>query len=219
MSVLIDLTGQRFGKLSVMNRANNTMTGQTRWDCRCDCGNKKIINGSDLKSGKTRSCGCFQKETIKNINTIHGHKQRGKGSKIYVAWRSMLDRCNDSKNKRYKDYGERGITVCDRWNTKRGGCFKNFLEDMGEPPTHKHQIDRIDNNKLINGYSPKNCRWVLPKENCRNKRNNKLYTYNGKTQCLIRWAEEYNIKIGTLWARLYVLNWPIEKALLTPIKT
>jgi hypothetical protein len=216
VSKFIDLIGQRYGKLIVKNRADSSRSGQSRWNCKCDCGNIKVILGDSLRSGKTKSCGCLQKESVKSKNTIHGHKQRGKESNTYVAWRSMLDRCNNSKNKRYKDYGGRGITVCYRWLSKNNG-FINFLNDMGECPKG-YSIDRINNDILINGYSPNNCRWTTRKENNRNKRNNCTITYNGKTQCLTIWAEEYGLSVSALWARLYVLNWSIEKALLTPVK-
>lgn len=123
----------------------------------------------------------------------------------------MIQRCTNPNDKRYKNYGGRGITVCKRWRNS----FEKFLEDMGEPPTKEHSIDRINNN---GNYCKSNCRWVTRKEQNRNKRNNRLITYKGKTQCLIEWAEEYNINYDTLWCRIYKYGWPIEKALTTPVK-
>lgn len=105
----------------------------------------------------------------------------------------MIQRCNNKDNFQYNDYGGRGITVCDRWDINKGGSFENFLQDMGEKPKDK-SLDRVDNNKLINGYSPENCKWSTRKEQSINKRNNKLYTYNNKTQCRKAWLDEIGIK-------------------------
>lgn len=116
----------------------------------------------------------------------------------------MIQRCTNHKNKYYPNYGGRGITVCQEWRDS----FENFLKDMGECPS-KHQIDRIDNN---GGYRKENCRWVTPKTNSRNRRDNRLETHNGKTQCLAAWAEEIGINIKTLGSRLRN-GWSIENAL------
>jgi hypothetical protein len=121
----------------------------------------------------------------------------------------MITRCINPNNERYKDYGGRGITVCDRWLK-----FENFLEDMGECPPGL-TLDRIKNNL---GYYHGNCHWTTPKQNNRNKRNNHLITFNGKTQCLSAWAEQLNISRTTLWCRINRYNWSIEKALTIPTR-
>lgn len=144
------------------------------------------------------------------IRLKHGHNKKGKISKIYTVWANIVQRCTNLNSPNYKNYGGRGITICKRWLK-----FENFLFDIGEPPTSKHQIDRIDNDK---GYKLSNCEWVLSKTNSRNRRNNHLTTFNNKTQCLSAWAEEYNIKQNTLWCRLYKWNWSIKKALTTPTR-
>jgi len=147
----------------------------------------------------------------KNKNALkHGYTR----SKIYNIFNAMLNRCNNLNHEYYKNYGGRGITVCNRWSNKKNG-FENFLEDMGKPPSAKHQIDRIDNNL---GYYKENCHWVLSKNNNRNKRNNRFFTYNGKTQCLIDWAKEYKINYVTLWCRIYRHRWLIEKALTVSVR-
>lgn len=125
----------------------------------------------------------------------------------------MGQRCTNPKNPAYKNYGGRGITICERWLDKNNG-FINFLEDMGECPKGC-EIDRINNNL---GYCKENCRWVTRYIQSRNKRNNKLFTYKGKIQILKDWAVEYKIKYKTLWMRIYSLKWSIEKALTTPIR-
>jgi len=162
----IDLIGKRFGKLTPIKYIGKNKYGKSLLLCKCNCGNEKIIVGSSLKSGHTKSCGCLIKENRGVLK--HGHAKRGKESITHRSWSDMLQRCNNPNYKRYQDYGGRGITVCDRWLPENNG-FINFLKDMGERPKGK-SLDRIENNK---GYYPKNCKWSTPKEQCNNKRNNK----------------------------------------------
>jgi len=193
-----NLINKKFGRLTVLEFAENY-----KWLCKCECGKEKIVYGCSLRSGNTKSCGCLNKE----VHTKHGHSIKGKRSKTYMSWASMLKRCNNPNHKDYKNYGGRGVKVCDRWLNKENG-FENFLEDMGEMPG-KHQIDRTDND---GNYEPTNCRWVTPKENCRNRRNNHLITYKNQTKCLAEWAEELNINYNTLHVRINRDKWPIEKS-------
>ncbi|KKM72229.1 hypothetical protein LCGC14_1422620 [marine sediment metagenome] len=209
MSRLIDLTGQKFERLLVVKYAGKKKSGATLWLCVCDCSKEKIIIGSHLKNGNTKSCGCLQKEIASISHAKHGHKTRAKTSKTYQSWQSMIKRCVNPKNKDYLHYGGRGIKVCQRWRNS----FENFLKDMHEAP-EGYQIDRIDND---GNYCKSNCRWVTSRINNRNKRNNHLITYNNKTQCLIEWAEDYDIPYKTLFARINILGWPMGKALTTPV--
>ena len=212
----IDLTGQRFGKLTAMEHVGKTKNGVSKWKCLCDCGKEKIISSSNFKNGSTKSCGCLRVELAGQQTLKHGHAKTGKESRIYRTWINMIQRCTNHKNKDYKNYGgkDKSITVCKRWLDKKNG-FKNFLKDMGEPPTNKHQIGRI-NKKL--GYYKNNCKWVLSKENSRNKTTNKLITYKGKTQCLSAWAEELGLSYPALKQRLNNLGWTVEKAFNTPVR-
>jgi hypothetical protein len=146
------------------------------------------------------------------MNIKHGHTKTTWQSKTYTAWKHMKHRCYNKNNPYYKDYGGRGITVCDRWIVENG--FINFLEDMGESPPGL-SIDRIDNNL---GYSKENCKWSTNKEQTRNKRNNRLIVFGGRTQCLASWAEERMISPKILKERLDKLGWSIKKALTTPVK-
>lgn len=191
-----------------MSLITQNQYGKYRWLCLCNCGRETIVLSESLKSGNTKSCGCLCREITRQRSTKHGHKRRNKISKIYISWISMVQRCVNSNRKNYKNYGGRGITVCKRW-----GKFENFLEDMGEKP-EGHQIDRIDNN---GNYCKSNCRWTTPKQNSRNRSNHRIINFNGKTQCLSAWAEKFNIRVGTLRARIYKYHWSIEKALTTPV--
>ncbi len=171
---------------------------------------------SAIKNGHTKSCGCLQRETssqIGKLNATHGHKRCGEESRTHHIWIGMRRRCNNPNDEAYKNYGGRGIIVCDRWNNKING-FKNFLEDMGECPKG-YEIDRINNN---GGYYKENCRWTTSKINNRNRRDNILLEFNGKIQCLSAWADEYNIIAGTLRYRLYKLKWSMREALTTPTR-
>ena len=201
MPSFIDITGQNFGRLTVLGRYGNK-NGHITWYCRCSCGKEKIIIGNDLKNGHTKSCGCLFLEG--------NHKKHGyKGSKIYAAWQHMKQRCINPNDNEYSNYGGRGITFCKRWMK-----FENFLNDMGESPTDKHSIDRIDNN---GNYCTKNCRWATPKQQTRNKRNNHRITYKGTTKSVVEWSENAAIHYNTLIKRLY-RGWSVEKTLTTSVK-
>lgn len=140
-----------------------------RVQCQCDCGNIRVVNFRDIKNNKSKSCGCLHKEIVKEYQYKHGDTTLNGKRNIrleYNSWISMKQRCNNPKSHKYKDYGERGIKVCDRWINS----YSNFLEDMGRRPTPLHSIDRIN----VNGnYEPTNCRWSNSKEQANNKRNNK----------------------------------------------
>ena len=155
-----DITGKVFGKLCVIAPIKESKKGRhISWTCVCSCGNSTIVNGSDLRSGHTQSCGCLHQETVSKGK--HGHAKKGTLSGTYVSWYSMKTRCTNKNAKNYLHYGARGINVCPEWSS-----FEKFLEDMGERPKGT-SIDRID----VNGnYEPSNCRWADQSTQAKNKR-------------------------------------------------
>lgn len=204
MPKLIDLASMRFGRLVVVSRAEN-VGRTTRWNCLCDCGNLVIVRQPDLKARKTQSCGCLHREQLAERNTVHGLSK----TKLCDIWRSMKDRCNNPKNRAYKNYGGRGISICNEWLTD----FKAFYDwAMANGYGDNKSIDRIN----VNGnYEPENCRWTDYKTQANNTRANHFVEYNGKTQTIAQWADECGIKQHTLIQRLR-RGWTIEKALTTP---
>lgn len=167
MGKLIDLTGQRFGQLTVLERAENGNHKQPRWKCRCDCGKETIVFGHLLRNGNTKSCGCFSRELhgtlMKRSNLRHGDCS-GAETRLYRIWGGMKNRCYNSHQINYKHYGGRGIAVCEEW-------LHDFTAFRDWAMSHGYRddltIDRIDNDK---GYSPDNCRWVTMSEQRKNQR-------------------------------------------------
>lgn len=206
MSGLKDLTGQRFGRLTVISRAENTAQGQARWLCECDCGKRKKVNGQHLRNGSVVSCGCSRAEKASKRaverNTTHGLRH----TRLYRIYRCMLFRCYNSSHKYYSRYGGRGISICDEWKNDFS-LFAEWALKNGYNDTLS--IDRID----VNGnYEPNNCRWVTNKVQSENRTDNIIYEVNGKSAALSYWCDFYSKKYATVYSRLKS-GWTIEEAL------
>jgi len=203
----IDLTGQKFGRLTVVEISHSNRNGYY-WKCVCECGNTRVVRGSKLRAGKTISCGCFKKDflSILKPSFVHGKT----GTIIYHTWQGMMKRCYDINDKHYPDYGGRGIKVCKRWRIS----FENFYSDMGDKPKGM-TLDRIDND---GDYSPENCRWATIKQQARNRRSNKKFLFDGEMRCIKEISDIVNISYETLRRRLSSFGWGVDKAISTPVR-
>jgi len=199
MSKLIDLTGQRFGKLVVLSRAKNVKR-RTAWLCRCDCGAEAVKITKYLRNGETTSCGCAGTHVCE---TKHGLSYK---IPEYTVWKRLRRRCNSPTATDYPRYGGRGIKVCKRWD-----AFANFLADMGRKPSPDHSIERRDNN---GDYCPENCVWATDAEQRRNKRTSVILTRpkDGKRMNIKDWARELGVATGTINRRLRN-GWSLDDAL------
>lgn len=200
MARFIDITGNRYNRLKVLERIEGVQPAT--WKCKCDCGNITIVRGTNLKTGAVKSCGCLKHE---EHNTHHLSN-----TKIYGIWNAMRNRCYYKKGKAYKNYGGRGITVCDEWKNSFETFYKWAMENGYKDGL---SIERMDNNC---GYSPDNCKWINKGEQAQNRRRNYSVTINGVTKNLTEWCKEYNIDYGLVHNRCHKLHWDFEKALTTP---
>lgn len=201
----IDEVGNRYGRWTVVEQDDDHKGKGAFWRCVCDCGNTRSVSGSGLREGTTKSCGCLQKEMMSQRQTTHGRAR----SSIYKAFDSMNHRCLNKSNASFNMYGGRGITVCERWHRATPNAFENFLSDMGEKPSKKHTLERVDND---GPYSPENCRWATMQEQSNNKRNNINFTHWGRTQNITQWSKELRIDRGLVYGRLS-LGWTKVQAL------
>lgn len=205
------MIGKKFGRLTVLERVDDYVAESGRRDaavlCRCDCGNVKRLRASVLKNGNTRSCGCYRKEVSSVRNSTHGLSH----SRIWNIWNCMIERCEQKKNKSYKNYGAKGICVCDEWHK-----FENFVAwAMTNGYDENLTIDRIDSTK---NYCPENCRWADRKTQNNNTSRNHLITFNGETKTMAQWSEETGISYAALKCRINRRGWSIERALTTSVQ-
>lgn len=199
----IDISGQKFNRWTVLGFSHTSKRRMAFWECVCECGTERVVDGQSLRNGKSKSCGCWNLEvrSTEDGKTVEHRAE-------YDVYRFMIRRCYEPKNKSYPGYGGRGITVCQRWRDS----FQNFLEDMGPRPDRGYQLDRIDNN---GNYCKENCRWTTKLVQANNTRTNKLIEYKGETKTLAEWARQYGLTHHALQTRLSKYQWPIEKALTT----
>lgn len=196
----IPLAGKKFGKLTVVKKSGNRKTGESIWECVCECGAVSHVTSSKLRKGRITTCGCGRGEA---------HGQAGSG--IYRTWALMKRRCYNKRSREYPDYGGRGITVCERWRNS----FSAFLADMGEKPSPSHSLDRYPNND--GNYEPTNCRWATILEQANNRRDNVTIEYDGKTMNAAEWSKATGIPQEMITKRLR-RGWSTERALTQPLR-
>lgn len=202
---LINLVGEKFGKLTVIERVD-TPHGHVRWRCKCDCGKECVVYGSSLKSGNTTSCGCYKAENARRLySTV-----RQNDKQLYAIWNGIKQRCLNKNNRDYHNYGGRGIEICDEWANKYEAFYYWAIRSGYKTGL---QIDRINNN---GNYCESNCRFVNRKTQANNKRNNILYTIDGTTKSLAQWCNEYNQNYYMVYQRVSKLGWSIKDALMRP---
>ena len=201
MSRAIDLTDHEYGSVKVLERAG-TKGNHALWKCRCICGKVFETTSNSLRKGNTKSCGC---QSSRKQFTTHGMRR----TRVYKIWMGMKERCQRSKAVAYAQNGGRGIKVCDRWQK-----FELFYEDMGDPPSDQHTLDRKDNN---GNYEKSNCRWATDTEQHNNRSDNCMLTYKGKTQSMMDWVRETGLPKSTIQKRLK-RGWSVEKSLSEPVQ-
>lgn len=200
----VDLSGQRFGRWTVVANVGTNSGGHAVFRCACDCGVSRNVVSLRLRGGTSRSCGCLARELSSARKKTHGLSKHP----LFPTWCSMMNRCYSPRSRAYPDYGGRGILVCDRWRDAR-----HFIADNEGKNLPGLEIDRADNN---GPYAPDNCRWVERSVQSGNKRSNIWLTHDGRTMILFDWARETGIPPRTLWSRIKKMGWPTDKALTTP---
>lgn len=204
---LIDLTGHKYGALTVLRRAEN-QGRRTMWLCRCECGKEVVVRGENIRSGNTRSCGCLAKDNPKK----HGMSK----TRLAYIFRGMKQRCYNPNNHEYWIYGGRGIKICPEWLEDPMNFYQWALESGFDEAGNQRtcSIDRID----FNGdYSPDNCRWADIYTQANNTRKNIYYIFGGEKHTLSEWSRITGIGYGTLYDRINKLGWSVEKALTHPV--
>jgi hypothetical protein len=201
----LDLIGKRFGRLTVLEKLEERKNRQVMWRCLCDCGNTDVVSTSELRFGRHSSCGCYQKERASVANKTHGESN----TRLYSIWCAMIARCENKGAESYRNYGGRGISICEEWRSDFT-AFRDWSLEQGYDDTLS--IDRIDTN---GNYEPSNCRWATRSVQMNNTRRSKRYTYRGETKTLKEWSDSEGIEYRFLKSRL-ARGWTIEKALTEP---
>lgn len=212
MSKFQDLTGQKFGRLTVVSlkhkqyRREDGCVVKTTWNCACDCGGTKPVTSSNLVTGHTRSCGCLSDESRGVAATKHGKS----GHTLFITWLGIKARCYNPKSTSYKTYGAVGVGMFEPWIKDFEAFYTYVVSELGDRPTPKHSLDRVDGEL---NYEPGNIRWATDEQQSNNRpKYNRHIKFNGVTKTLSIWCKELNLDYMAVYQRLYKLNWPVEKA-------
>lgn len=197
-----DITGERYGKLTVVRYEGRAKNGHSLWLCKCDCGRETIVSRSNLQGGHQVSCGCKRRKQASEMNLTHGSSH----TRLYSIWSNMITRATNPKGTAYHRYGGRGVIMCPEWRNSFQ-AFKDWALANGY--ADGLTIDRIDNDGI---YEPSNCRWVTWSEQFNHRSNSRLVTYQGETLTIAQWAEKLNLSKTMLYQR-FEAGWPSERAL------
>lgn len=196
---VVDMIGLKFGRLTVINFSHTNKWREKVWKCKCDCGNYTDVSTAKLRKGNTTSCGCYREECVERGLTrkydIPAHNKK-KATRLYTCWQDMRARCGNPKNKRYKNYGGKGVVVCNEWINN----FENFQEwALSNGYSDELTLDRIN---VDGDYAPLNCRWTAIETQANNKTNCRYIEFDGKKQSLAQWCRELNLNYGTVSSRI-----------------
>lgn len=203
MSKLDNILGKKYNNLTVVGREENSKNGEARWKCRCDCGQYTIVSGGNLKSGSVKSCGCLKHK--KSWNSYIKEESR----RLYSIWCGIKQRCYNEKSPSYKNYGGRGIELCDEWKN-----FSNFEKWSFE--NGYFDSATIERNDVNKNYCPENCSWILLGEQAKNRRTSYNIIYNGENLNLMDFCRKNNLDYKRVHNRIHKLGWDFAKAISTP---
>lgn len=214
MRIFSDITGQRFGRLTCVERtAKRNKQREIMWLCKCDCGNEIVTNGSGLRRGSCRSCGCLQRDGMRDKSATHSlsSDENGNTTRLYKAWCNMKTRCLNPNTREYENYGGRGISVCESWKT-------GYVEFHNWAIRHGYEenltLDRKDND---GNYEPNNCHWATNKEQQNNTRRNSFVVFQGETMTVGQLVDKAGVDYASFNQRLR-RGWTVEKSLNVPFK-
>lgn len=205
--IVSEVVGKKFGRLLVLRVHGHTKSGNKLWWCRCECGTEKAVHHAPMIKGVVVSCGCYNQQR----KTTFGGLQKTY-PREYKIWHGIVKRCTDPNNRKYKDYGARGIKVSEGWLGQVG--FQNFIDHIGPCTDTTLSVDRINNE---GHYEPGNVRWATDTTQSNNRRSSHYLTFDGRTQSIRQWGKEVGINEQTLHERLK-RGWSVERTLTTPLK-
>jgi hypothetical protein len=200
-----DMAGLKFGRLTALDFAGINQHAHATWHCRCDCGQEVTVDGNSLRTGNTKSCGCFDRDRASERATRHGRAR----TREYRIWTAMIQRCYNEDHVSYRNYGARNVIVCEAWRED----FAAFFRDMGHCP----QGMSIDRKDPQGPYSPENCHWATHKEQNENRRHTVRLTHNDETRTLSEWATVTGLASRTIYMRIFRRGWPVDEALTRPL--
>lgn len=204
---LVDLTGQRFGRWTVLAKSEIVRKAGAYWLCQCDCGTQKEVSSYALRNGDSTSCGCYHNQVISKLNKTHGKSK----TRLYNIWAGMRERCNCESYPAFRYYGAKGVKLCKEWDDYsafEAWALANGYDKNAKP--HHCTLDRIDNSK---GYSPDNCRWVNSKVQSNNQSRNRRIDYAGKSKTIAEWSEEKGWPYSVIYNRIVRYRWSADRAL------